>query len=260
MPIALPPGLDPLQDPHGAAFARHLPRRAGAEMTLPQGLSCVFIVFTNRSGSSYLAELLASTGFFNGAGEDLNADVAIRECAARGLDSFPAYFAALAAEQARNGYFLVKCSPGQLAVLAWHGILERIVARSRFLLLERIDKLAQVISWSIAARTGRFTTYQPPAGGPPPYDGAGLRRDLDALVAAHANAALLFALNGIVPFHVTYESLTSQPLLVGELICRWLGHKELVCDPARIGLRRQADMLNAAWRRRFVAEQQGGAG
>jgi LPS sulfotransferase NodH/capsular polysaccharide biosynthesis protein len=257
MSIILPPDLDPLTDVHGEHIARELPLHAGADVALPPDLTYVFVVFVNRSGSSYLGQLLASTGYLNDAGEPLNSDEVIRECGARGLDSFAAYFADLAAEHARNKFFVLKSLVGQLAVLAWHGILPRILPHSRFLLIERMDKVAQAVSWAIADDTQCYTSEQRGIEGPPlEYDGANLRRRLDTLVAAHAQISLFFALNGIVPFHLTYEALIAQPRQVGKAICEWLGLPELQCDPQSVRLRRQAGARNAEWQRRFLAEQQ----
>ena len=130
-PVLLPPELDPLRDQHGRDIARHLKLRDGDSAALPPGLTYVFIVFTNRSGSTFLGELLASTGFFNPAGEPLNGDEVLRRSAEHGWQGFGQYFAGIAAEQARNGHFVLKASIGQLSVLTQNGILPRIIGQSR---------------------------------------------------------------------------------------------------------------------------------
>jgi LPS sulfotransferase NodH len=260
MRIVFPPGLDPACDGHGRRIAAEL-GPPGDVVALPEDLTFVFIVFSNRSGSTYLAELLASTGFFNRSFEPLNADAVIPGARARKLGSYAAYFAAIVVEGAHNAHFVVKASVGQLAVLAAHGILDRILPRARFIQTERMDKVAQVVSWSIAVQTGRFTSYQPePERATPQYDGAELRRSLEGLVNLHARTALFFALNGIVPFHVTYEALAAHPRETTERVCTWLGHPELRCDPTQVGLQRQWTARNAEWCRRFVEEQRAAAG
>jgi LPS sulfotransferase NodH/capsular polysaccharide biosynthesis protein len=253
--VLLPPELDPSQDQHGAEIDAHLPLRDGAGVTLPQTLTYVFIVFTNRSGSSFLGELLASTGFFNVAGEPLNGDSVVPLCAERGWHGFGQYFAGIVAEQARNGHFVLKASIGQLSVLTRHGILPRIIARSRFVVVERTDKLAQAISWRIALLTGRFSSHVTTAARATVYDGASLHRDIEDAIETHATIDRFMMLNGIVPFHVTYEALTTHPRLIGTMLCAYLGQPTLVCDPSRIALERQATELNAEWRARFLAEE-----
>ena len=259
MRIVLPPGLDPAQDYHGLRIAQEL-APPGDAVGLPEDVTYVFIVFSNRSGSTLLAELLAASGFFNRTTEPLNADAVIPGARARHLGSLAAYFAAVVRESARNRHFVVKAAVGQLGVLAAHGVLGRILPRARFIQTERMDKVAQVVSWSIAAQTGRFTSYDPAGERPAPqYDGPALRRSLDGLLGVHARTSLFFALNGIVPFQVTYEALAARPGETAEQVCAWLGHPELRCDAALVGLQRQWTDRNAEWCRRFVEDQRAAA-
>lgn len=252
-PILLPAALDPGKDGHGAAIAAALPGRDGDTVALPD-LTYVFIVFANRSGSTYLGELLASTGYFNLAEEALNSDHVIAACQARGLDSFPQYFAQFAAERAKNGHFVVKASIGQIAVLAGHGILGRIVPQARFIVVQRMDKLGQAISWHIASQTGLFTSYHAPRDRPPPqYDRQALAQIMVAVAEQEARTGLFFGLNGLVPLQLTYELLTMRRGLAVELVCDFLGAHAPEYDPAKIRLRRQATALNDDWRARFLA-------
>ena len=255
MPIVLPPSVDPLTDHHGAAFASRLPLRNGAGITLPDGLTYVIIVFTNRSGSSYLGELLASTGFFNPAKEVLNEDQVIPACAANVWASFSSYFAATAAEHARNRHFVFKSSIGQLAVMNHHGLLPRLLPHARFLLVERSDKLAQAISWSIATQTGQYTSLDATKDRPAPsYDSLALREHIAFMIQVHASIDQFMALNGLQGLRLSYEIITSQPLVAGALACGWLGQPDLRCRPERIPLQRQATGRNDEWRTRFLAE------
>lgn len=254
-PVLLPPELDPLRDQHGRDIARHLKLRDGDSAALPPGLTYVFIVFTNRSGSTFLGELLASTGFFNPAGEPLNGDEVLRRSAEHGWQGFGQYFAGIAAEQARNGHFVLKASIGQLSVLTQNGILPRIIGQSRFIVAERGDKLAQAISWRIASVTGRYRSFDSPAARAPTYDGAALRRHVEDAVEAHATISRFMALNGIAPLTVSYELLTSRPAAVGQILCAELGQPALTCDLSQVRLERQATDLNREWRERFLAEE-----
>ena len=172
----------------------------------------------------------------------------------RGFESFAAYFATTAAEKARNGHFVVKASIGQLAVLAAHGILERILPHSRFILTERMDKLAQAISWQIAAQSGVFTSHDSTANRPEPvYNRDVLRHDLEGLTQLHATIALFMALNGIVPLHLTYEFLTTRRKQAGRFACEFLGQPALEIDPTKVKMKRQATRRNAEWRERFLS-------
>lgn len=255
VPIVIPASIDLQRDAHAVAFEAHLPLRDGGRIALPDGMRFVFIVFTNRSGSTFLSELLASTGFFNYGQEFLNQEAVIPACRANGWLSLSTYVAAMARQHGRNGYFVTKASIGQVAILAQHGLLDRIVERAYFLVVERADKLAQVISWAIATQTRRFTSYHPmEAPGELIYKGAGIRRDLDDFIQSHASISAFMALNGLCPFHTTYEMLTAHPEVVGAWVCAHLGQPELVCHSGRVGLQRQATARNGAWRVRFLEE------
>ncbi len=255
IPIVIPSGIDLQRDPHAAAFDVQLAPRDGGQVELPAPMRYVFIVFTNRSGSTFLSELLASTGFFNYGHEFLNQETVIPACRANGWPSLSTYFAAMVRQHGRNGSFVTKASIGQLAILAQHGLLDRIVERSNFLVVERADKLAQVVSWFIAKQTRLFTS-QHKAEEPvePVYRAVGIRKDLDDFIQGHANISAFMALNGLRPFHMTYETLTAHPEVVGGWVCAHLGQPDLVCDTGRIGLRRQATARNDDWRARFLEE------
>ena len=253
--ILLPAALDPAQDGHGSAIAAVLPERDGGSVALPD-LTYVFIVFTNRSGSTYLGELLASTGYFNAAEEALNADTVLAVCKSRGIATFARYFAAIAAERSRNGHFFVKAAVGQLAVLAWHGILGRILPRARFIVVERMDKLGQAISWHIAAQTGLFTSYHAPRDRPPPaYSREALTNIMVALAEAQARTDMFMGLNGIMPLQLTYELLTVHREFAVRQVCDYLGADAPPYNPALIRVQRQATALNDAWRARFLSGQ-----
>ncbi len=256
MPILLPPAIDPLRDVHGAQIAAHLPDRDGASVKLPANITYVFIVFTNRSGSTFLGDLLAASGFFNFAEELLNHQQVLQVCATKGWRSFSQYFTRMAAAKARNGHFVVKSSVGQLAVLADHGLLERILPQSRFLVTERLDKVAQAVSWAIANQTGRFTSLAPDSRSPAPvYDGVALRGHVVHFHGDQANINQFMTLNGLLPFHITYETLAAQPELAARLAFDFLGQPGLRADLSKIRLERQATTVNAEWRARFLAEQ-----
>jgi LPS sulfotransferase NodH len=240
-----------LEDPVTEA----LPLRNGASVVLPEGLSYVFIVFTCRTGSFYLAELLATSGFFNKAAEALALGPVERVCREKNLQSFSEYFADLARNEAKNGFFVVKANVEQLVSLAWHGVLQRIAVRSRFIVTERMDKLAQAISWLIAVQTGKYRSNDQLPAVAPVYDGEELRNRLNRVVQEHAEASLFFALNGLVPLHVCYERMIAAPLVCSRIVCKFLGRPDVACDPALVPLRRQATGVNREWRARFLAEQ-----
>lgn len=256
MAIVVPPEFDlrarALADP----ITRALPLKARAGgFGLPPDMDYVFIVFTNRSGSYYLAELLSTSGFFNLADEDLFSDRVLERCRQAGMAGYGDYFSEVAIQYARNNTYVVKSTIGELATLAWHGVLQQVLTRSRFVVIERMDKLGQAISWVIASQTGRYRSTDPAPTVAPVYDRAGIANGVARFAFENAQADCFFGMNGIVALHLAYERLIARPRITAQTVCEFLGHPELVCDPSRCRLRRQAGPLNAAWRARFLAEQ-----
>lgn len=74
----------------------------------------LFLCFTNRSGSTYLSELLATTNGFCISHEMLNADVLIEWGARHKHGHIGEYLSQVAAEQAWDGCFAVKASISQI--------------------------------------------------------------------------------------------------------------------------------------------------
>src|ERR1700761_7283595 len=81
----------------------------------------VFLCFTNRSGSNYLAEMLGSTKRVNVAGEFLNFNTALTHIEKNGLSSFYDYFIGLADTLSVNGTFACKIAITQIALMQQAG-------------------------------------------------------------------------------------------------------------------------------------------
>ncbi len=131
----------------------------------PPDLDVLFLCFTNRCGSNYLAQLLATTGAFNVAGEFFNAPTVLTHAQERGLRSLPAYFSALSTLVPHTGRIAAKVVIGQLVTLADAGILDALRDRATYLFIERRDRLSQAISarhslaeWPLEQRARRGHT------------------------------------------------------------------------------------------------------
>lgn len=214
----------------------------------------VFLCFTNRSGSNYLAELLGSTRQINVAGEFLNFDTALTHIAKNDLRSFYDYFIHLLDTQSVKGNFACKIAVTQIALIQQAGLLDEIMPYSRFVLSERADLLGQAISLEIAARTGKWTSYMSPSGSVAETDFDRNRLEMIIRNIAYEQQLfrLFFAINGLDHFHVNYEQLTSHTETVMKMMCDWL---EIEASPGcfeRTGTQRQAGGLNSAWRNRFL--------
>ncbi|WP_459677109.1 Stf0 family sulfotransferase [Acidisoma sp. 7E03] len=227
----------------------------GARPRLDRGLRFLFLCFTNRCGSNYLAELLASTGALNRPEEVFNGETMEEHVRAQGLQSFPAYMDFLCRRLALGGWFTAKLGLEQLLMLAETGLLDEIGDRARFLLIERQDKLAQAISLLVAIQTQQWTSRQ--ARRMPDealvYDRRILEDQQALITQQNFGFYRFFASNGLVPFHLAYEPLVAAPHQTVAEIGRWLGLPGLEARPDAVPIARQESPVKAAWRARYVA-------
>jgi LPS sulfotransferase NodH len=246
----IPPPLRRLGCPHRDALARAFGPLLPVPGWVPPPLDFLFLGFTNRCGSNYIAHLLATTGAFNEAGEFFNAPTVLEHAAARGLRSLHDYFAALPDLVPHAGRIAAKASIDQLIMLADAGILDALGRRAHYLLMERQDRLGQAISRVIASQTGRWTTAH--ASDVPDsallYDRAAIDTELDKVARSNAGFYAFFAANGIVPVHTTYEAVLANPSPAIDAVSTAMSLGPLQAFPARVGIARQAGPINAQWR------------
>lgn len=241
------------RNPHLEQLAGYFGGIAPQAADIPDTLEFILLCFTNRSGSSYLAELLASDGLLPLAGENLNAETVIEHSKKHDFRSFQAYFAYLCQTTRRAGRVAIKITPAHLEILSRSGILDQIAGRSHFIVIERGDRLGQAISHLIAVQSGRFSASAE-AGAAAEYD----RNMLDLIMSYSINAyrdfAFFFGLNGIVPAHVLYEQLARDPEGCIAGLGQMLGIENLAINPANIRQSRQSGPLNARFRARYLSE------
>ncbi|HET6182684.1 MAG TPA: Stf0 family sulfotransferase [Acetobacteraceae bacterium] len=223
---------------------------------IPSAARLGFICYTNRCGSHFLADCLLSTGKLNYAGEWFHADHIIAKCDGESLPDLGAFLGSALNEQ-QNGLYLSKVSVTQLIMLAEAGILDRIIARSAFIVLERNDKLGQAISYALALGTEQWTSEHEQRTAPEqvPFAPDIVSGFIEGLTVEMMLFDRFFAHNGIVPCHVIYEDLLAAPQQAVARIGAFLGFPGLVCDPARMRFGQQRTAVNEDWRRRYLEWQ-----
>ena len=257
MPLYLPPGLINYPNEHRDRIKAHFGSAPTDFSAIPATTRFVFICFTNRCGSHFLAEALTSSRVLNYAGEMFNAETIIADSRKHELKDLGQYVGFLVRSEARNGFLLAKISATQLAMLAQAGILDHIADRVSYIVLERDDKLGQAISYALAFRTGRWTSEHKSTIVPGQVEfSAKLVRDfIDGVVTELGLFQLFFATNGAIPIHVSYEALDSMPEMIVARIGKWLGLPNLRFVPSAVRFKRQSSETNWIWREKFLSSR-----
>jgi LPS sulfotransferase NodH len=251
--LVIPSALADLDRFHRDPLAR-LFGAAPPRSPIDPSLNFLFVCFTNRCGSNYLAHLIASTGLLNVAEEVFNASTVQQHVRQQRISSLHDYFNFLIRRLHMSGWLTAKIGIEQLLMLTEAGILDDIIGRTKFILIERRDTVAQAISRLIAMQnrewTSRHTAILPDA------ELIYLRSEIDTQRRAIAfeNHAFyrFFASNGLAPKHLAYEAVMQSPEQHLSDIGTWLGFERFIGDPAAIGIRRQERTIKRAWIERYT--------
>jgi LPS sulfotransferase NodH len=227
----------------------------GARRATAKGDRGYLICSSPRSGSTYLAELLASTGvlgvpreYFNVLGPWGKPD---KE---RPGDPRPLLERVLTKGATPNGIYGLKSHADHFAAVAAVVDPMRVLPHLKLVRIRRQDMLAQAISWVRAQQTGQFHAAKRPKGAPR-YDASAIRRLIALLAEQAATWDRILAAGGGVPLEIEYECLLEDPQREVDRVARLMGVPSPVpVVPARVKLTIQRDDLTAAWRHRFLAE------
>jgi LPS sulfotransferase NodH len=216
-------------------------------------LKFLFVCFTNRCGSNYLARLISSTDVLGTAEEVFNASTVLEHAGREGLRSLHDYVTFLGRRLARNGWLTAKLGIEQIVMLTEAGLLDAIIGRTKFLLVERQDKAAQAVSRLVAIQNGAWTSEHT-ATIPDEklvYSRADMELERAIIVEETAAFYRFFASNGLVPKHVAYEAVMQSPEQHLSDIGRWLGFEQFAGDPAAIGIHQQESAIKREWLERY---------
>jgi LPS sulfotransferase NodH len=208
-----------------------------------------------RTGSHFLAQLLASTGVLGRAYEYFNTHWMKRHYAdypeavpdqlvwAKKLGTTP------------NAVFSLKLHAWTLDRISTAIDIRRDFPSPVFVLLRRDDLLGQAISLVKAHYTLAFTSWSETKG-KPVYDGKRLRATLCNLAIRRERWEVFFARTGVVPYRVDYSQLVQHPYDVAFEIGKHAGVREraIVNRHSWYRFERQSDSINDEWRQRFIRE------
>lgn len=214
----------------------------------------LFICFTNRSGSTFLGEALASTRSVKPAREYLNHPVVARQSSQRDIHSFDDYLIDTAGRFTHKGVFTLKAGLRQLYYLARLGFLGDLLKDPIFVLIERDDVLAQAVSWAMALQTGQWKSTQESARETLEFDFEVIDSRIDSILAENASFKAFFARNDCHVEYVHYEQLRADPEKVVAELAGALDLEHTTYHPDRVNIAPQRSSVNAEWKDRYLEE------
>lgn len=229
------------------------------------GPRCVFLCYTNRSGSNLLGRLLRASGVFpkDSFDEFFGPQVmteAKHSNAATNLEQYCRLL--IRTDYPLNG---IKINAHQLLFIARSGLLGTSRDRPRFLFIKRQDLLDQAISYEKAKCTQEWwlprNTKQTQLTHEH-YDEQKIIASIQEIAENNMLFESFFAMNGVDPMVVTYEDLGADPLEEVSRVFRKLNfslseEQFLAMKESSTAIVKQADETNARWRTRFLENVRG---
>lgn len=235
-------------------------RKQLREFVVPNGIEPVeepvaIILFTNRSGSSMIAEYLRATGKFRGLGEPLNNDWVSPIIQKEDIQTFGDYIRYTYEKSASSdSFFGLKAGVQQAMMLMRSGIIPRYFSNVRWVLVQRNDLISQVISFDIASQTKRWESFSAGNDEEPKYDFQRIRKKLGAVSLQQSAIKKFCAIYEIEPYVVDYDKYCDDPVEGTRNLASYLGKDRVQVDSSRLKRRKQSDDRNTEFRRRFIAD------
>ena len=237
--------------------ARRWGRRLGIRLGLLPGPADrgYVICATARSGSTYLCQLLASTG-------QLGKPIEYFNTRARRKDTDPNYPEEPRAQldivrsmgATPNGIYAVKVMPWQYSRANKKIDVFRDLPNLNFVRLRRRDLLGQAISVARVQQTGQFIASQQPRR-KAVYDAEGIRSCLLAVQARESAWDRTMLEFGVQPLTFEYEDVMRDPQGAVDHVAALMGLAALPpIDPALVHVAVLRSRETDEWRRRFLAD------
>jgi trehalose 2-sulfotransferase len=247
----------PDENEHLRHIEAHFGQISAGPVTLPRGLRFIFLCYTNRCGSDYVAQSIASDGRLNVAEEFFNHETVVFHARRERHKDIQAYFDWLVRYVKIGRRVMCKLAVNHLEILGRAGIMQQIIERSHFILVERSDKLGQAISYDIARQTGqwnsRIAAQQTAAD--IEFSAARLTAITRSFAEQYQAFGHFFSRNAVAPTHIVYEDFVADPQSHLERIGRNVSFPDLRMLPQNIWLQKQAGPLNLAWRERYLRDR-----
>lgn len=208
-----------------------------------------------RSGSTWLAELLAGTGVLGFPAEYFSTEFQqqIRD-AAYPTDRRAQAELILRDGATPNGIYGFKIFPVNLESVSRYFNWIEVFPNLRFIHLRRRDVLGQALSRVRAVQTRRWrSTHQEQHAAR--YDGAAILEALRFTASQDARWEVFFARNGIEPLRLVYEDALQAAGATIAAVADLVGFAwRPTGEAGEVGVEVQRDALTQEWRSRFLSE------
>ncbi|MGE0724677.1 MAG: Stf0 family sulfotransferase [Alphaproteobacteria bacterium] len=218
---------------------------------------------TPRCGSTYLAELLRTTGVLGVPGEYLHTgDYTPRLSRRLGTDTpdgkvdIECYLREVVRRRTSPaGRFGMKIHFRHLRPALRFAMVSALFRSADFVHVSRRDRMDQAISYALALDTGEWSrlvgsgqaTTEAVA-----FDVERLLRIVGQLQAEEDGWNLFYAANRIEPVRIRYEDLMADPVATVAPVLAALGVAGATVRPEAVAIERQSDPRKADWRRRVA--------
>ena len=214
----------------------------------------IFLCFTNRCGSNFFAESLASSGKFNLGKEVYNFESIKNAISVNSqITNYQNYLQSVVINDARSGYFVSKLAVAHIPILLKCGLGRWMSDFGIFIHIQRSDKLRQAISLHIANETNAWTSLQKSEEDVRiEFDRDEIEKNILNIQEQNSLFELFFAENGIESFAVNYEQFSFMPRHVLNFIGNQIG-EEIILKTENLRLAKQSSRLNENLRDLYVS-------
>lgn len=203
---------------------------------------CLGVLFTSRTGSSYLARQLAARFDIGRMEECLNPHLVDGIAAAKIVRSFA------------GRWFSFKLGVPGIISAELTGAIDQYLDQSCFILLLRRNIVAQAVSLVKANQTGVWHSIHPPSATEPVYDGGKIGQSVRIISSGVASLADYLAKTGRPWRKLAYEDFADGDLSAAVAVCEGFGVPAVDPDkaPRLPPLEKTTDAVNEAWIDRFM--------
>jgi hypothetical protein len=213
------------------------------EAPWPRLDGCLGLLFTSRTGSSYLARELATRFKIGQMEEALNPHL---------VEGIPP---ADIVRSYANGWFSFKLGVPGIISAELCGAIEQYIDATYFIFLLRKDIVAQAVSLVKANQTGQWHSISAPKR-EPSYDAVQLATSIKVIANAVASLRTYIDLAQRPWRKLFYEDFEDGDFSAAEAICEGFGVPRIAAGegPKLVGLSRTRDEINESWQARFLQD------